>query len=189
MKLKHLYIAIFLPVILSACEGFRDDYKRVPTETDGYKPVYFDTAIGIKQLIFSSAPQSVKNPGKIYLYQNYLFVGEPEFGVHVFDNTDPANPIPFCFINIPYNYDIAIKDTVLYADTYAGLVTIGISKLPQITFLQYIKTSSLLPPFPTDPTDPFFRNAGTIYFECIDPTKGIVVGWKLAKLKNPKCYQ
>ncbi len=186
------YFAFILSLILVSCQYDRDDYLYVPDRVQGYKPVYFDTASNIRDLIYSTTPRPVKTVGKIYTYKQYLFVGEPGLGVHVFDNTDPSSPIPFAFLNIPFNYDIAIRDTVLFADTYTGLVSIGISDFPKIYVLQYIKSSSLVPGLPVeDPTQPipgFIRN-GKVYFECIDNSKGVVVGWERATLENPKCYQ
>ena len=193
MQKTSLLIAAFLLLSLAACFNDRDDYKFVPETVEGYRPVYFDTSQDIRSLIYSTAPKGVQKPGKIYIYKQYLFVGEPGKGVHVFDNRDPASPLPFAFINIPYNYDIAIRDTVMFADTYAGLVTIGIGQLPKIYVLQYIKGSSLTPPLPQGlATGNNWGGRGfgsRIYFECPEPDRGMIVGWEQVKLSNPKCYQ
>ena len=47
------------------------------------------------------------------------------------------------------------------------------------------------PPLPGDRTVFTGRNFRSFktYFECIDPNKGIVVGWREDTLKKPKCYQ
>lgn len=170
----------------SAClNRERDDYKMVPETVEGYRPIYFDSSVNINSLIYSTAPRSVKNAGKIYIYHNYLFVGEPALGVHVFDNTDPSAPVPFVFINIPYNYDIAVKDSILFADTYFGLVTINIAHLPKVNVVQHIFDNLKTPPLPNN----FIISWGPTYFECIDPSKGTVVGWTQSTLQNPKCYQ
>ena len=170
----------------------RDDFKRVPDKIWGYRPVYFDSSVNINTLIYSTAPKPVKTSGKIYLFKKYLFVGEPAEGVHVFDNTDPSAPIPFCFINIPYNYDVAVKDSILYADTYLGIVAINIANLPNVKVLQHIRGSVITPPLPGAANFAgFFGRSRSFktYFECIDPSRGIVVAWIQDTLKKPKCYQ
>jgi hypothetical protein len=75
----------------------------------------------------SNAPEKIKSPGKIFLYGNYIFLNEIDKGVHIIDNTDPKNPIPKAFIDIPGNVDIAVKGNVLYADMYQDLLAIDVS--------------------------------------------------------------
>ena len=81
----------------------------------------------IRTDISTEAPHELENPGKLYVYGQYLFINELEKGVHVYDNSDPSNPINIGFIAIPGNVDIAIKDGFMYADNYMDLVTIDIS--------------------------------------------------------------
>ncbi|PZR28474.1 MAG: hypothetical protein DI535_06225 [Citrobacter freundii] len=71
--------------------------------------------------------QPLENPGKIFIYGNYLFVNEINKGVHIIDNSDPSKPVNKSFINIPGNIDIAVKDNSLYADIYTDMLTIDIS--------------------------------------------------------------
>ena len=69
----------------------------------------------------------MKNPGKIYVYGKYLFVNELYQGVHVFDNSNPSNPVNFSFISIPGNVDIAVKSNILYADNFIDLLSFDIT--------------------------------------------------------------
>jgi len=39
-------------------------------------------------------------------------------GIHIIDNSTITNPKFVSFIKIPGNYDIAVKGSVLYADSY-----------------------------------------------------------------------
>jgi hypothetical protein len=50
----------------------------------------------------------------------------------VIDNTDPSNPVKLSFITIPGNYDLAIKNNILYADSYIDLVLLDISNPNQV---------------------------------------------------------
>ena len=117
----------FLPVILliitlTGC--FKDDCKTVERV---YKPVYITLKQYRETQIKTEAAKPVNMPGKIYLYKHYIFLNEPGLGIHVIDNSDPADPKNISFINIPGNVDLAVKDDYLYADSYGDLVVFDIS--------------------------------------------------------------
>jgi hypothetical protein len=88
--------------------------------------------------IKSNAPSPIQSPGKIFIYGHYIFLNEIDKGVHIIDNTDPANPVAKAFIDIPGNLDIAVKGNILYADLYTDLVVVDISNPEHAKFLQYI---------------------------------------------------
>lgn len=67
--------------------------------------------------------------GKLYFYNNTLFVNQPKEGVHVLDVSDPANVQKTKFIHLPGNIDISIQNNILYADLYSALVEVDISDL------------------------------------------------------------
>lgn len=179
------YIALIIPFVMllffSSCnyEDSGPSFDDVGT-VQGFRPIY-KSAEEIQE-IKTLAPKPVENPGKIYVYQNFLFINEVGRGVHVIDNADPANPQAQSFISIEGTVDISIKDNVLYADNYADLVALDISNMQNIIVLDRIKnvfdSDKLLPPPQT----------GT-YFECPDKSKGVVIAWEEAELKNPKCYR
>jgi len=78
-------------------------------------------------------PQSLVNPGKIYVAEDYILVGEEEQGIHVVDNSDPENPVFTNFINVPGNREFFVKGHFLYAESYYDLVKIDISNVDQVT--------------------------------------------------------
>lgn len=82
--------------------------------------------------ISTSVPQDLKEPGKIYSYNQYLLIGEVKKGIHVIDNSDPRSPKPVSFIHIPGVLDFAVKDNVLYADSYMDLVALDLSDPQQV---------------------------------------------------------
>jgi hypothetical protein len=88
--------------------------------------------------IKSNTPEKIKSPGKVFLYGNYIFLNEVDKGVHIIDNTDPKNPIPKAFIDIPGNLDIAVKGNVLYADMYQDLLAIDVSNPLKVKLLKTI---------------------------------------------------
>jgi hypothetical protein len=89
----------------------------------------------------SEAPRTIEQPGKIYLYGKYIFLNEVNKGVHLIDNSNPAAPNKFAFVNIPGNVDIAVKGNVLYADSYTDLVALDISDphaVKEVERVQYV---------------------------------------------------
>jgi hypothetical protein len=67
------------------------------------------------------------NPGKIYAYDQYLFISEVKKGIHVIDNSDPKNPKNIAFVQVPGVLDMTVKDEVLYVDNYTDLVALSIA--------------------------------------------------------------
>jgi len=131
-------------------------------------PVYmgFDE---FRSAVKRSDPRQMEQPGKIYFKDNYLFVNEINKGVHVVDNSDPANPVMTTFLEIPGNYDIAIKGNILYADSFIDLVAIDISDPLNPVEIDRVEDAfpNVLPVF--DYTFPVYG---------LDWEKGIVVGWE-----------
>lgn len=90
-----------------------------------FNPVYM-TKAQLRNISIEEA-KPLKNPGKIYVFGKYLFINEFYEGVHIFDNSDKANPINLSFISIPGNVDIAVKENTLYADNFLDLLNFDIS--------------------------------------------------------------
>ena len=88
-------------------------------------------------------------PGKIYFKDQYMYINEYQKGIHVVDLSDPANPALKAFIKIPGNVDMAIKDNMLYADSYIDLVLIDISNPEQPNEVKRIEEmfEYVIPPY------------------------------------------
>lgn len=102
-----------------------------------FQPVYKTTA-EVRANIKSNASKAVTNPGKIYIKDNYIFLNEVNKGIHIIDNTNPASPKNFAFIDIPGNVDIAVKGDILYADFYTDLVAMDISNPLNIAVTKFV---------------------------------------------------
>lgn len=174
-----LVLAIFCAsALLSGCLEFgEDDAFAGPAEAMGLRPIYDNSEAAFQ--ISVDPPASLRQPGKIYVLDNTLYINEKNFGIHVLDNTNPRNPVYKAFINIPGNINMAIKDGVFYVNNYRDLVALRITK-ETATELERFKDVF---PMQTEP------DATDVYFECVDPSKGQVVGWEEALLKRPQCYK
>ena len=118
---------ILLPFLVITVFALQSCLKDKVTRTYSiFEPIYKSKA-EVQAEIKSSTAVSISNPGKIYMYGNYIFLNEVNKGVHIIDNSDPANPVIRSFINIPGNVDIAVKGSTLYADLYTDLVVVDIT--------------------------------------------------------------
>jgi hypothetical protein len=95
-------------------------------------PVYLEMSTVRQADIIIEPGKELNNPGKIYIYDDYLFINEPQKGIHILDNSNPASPININFINIPGNVDLAINSNILYADSYVDLLSFDISNIRSI---------------------------------------------------------
>lgn len=118
------------------------------------------------------APQPIDESGKIYAYQDYIFINDKYKGVHVIDNSNPENPQKIAFIKIAGNVDISIKDDYLYADSISDLVVLDISDISNIEIV-----NRLLDVLPDNVVWPA---ADVFEWEGIDYENDVLVGWEVS---------
>ena len=159
MKKQYILFSFIISIFLVSCT--KDKCTGLMTYYD-YSAVYMSYD-EMRSSVASEAPQVLKNPGKIYFKDNFIFVNEIRKGIHVIDNTDPKNPVNTAFIKIPGNVDIAIRNNILYADSYIDLVALDISDVNNISVAKRIESAF---PYPQD---------GPVWIP--DTTKGVVVEW------------
>lgn len=100
-------------------------------------PIY-KTVEAIRNEFSIGVPRDLKNPGKIYVYGQYLLINEINEGIHIIDNSNPANPVPLSFVLISGNKDMAVKENVMYADNAIDLLAIDISDPRAPKFLKRV---------------------------------------------------
>ena len=151
-------VLLLLLLIPFACE---DKYE-VEQKYSYFEPIY-TTAAEIRASVGVVAPQEIKEAGKIYIKDNWLFVNEVGKGIHVIDNSNPKAPVTKNFLNIPGNYDLAVKGNILYADSYIDLLAIDISDKSNIKIVKRLEGIFSV-----------YNRMGS----GIDPEKGIITSWK-----------
>jgi len=119
-------------ILLSLCFSFDEPYYYYSQ----YKPVFMLRSEMEKNIKIQS-PRAIRETGKIYLKDNYIFINEKYRGIHVLDNSDPENPTPKAFINIDGCIDMAIKENVLYADNAVDLIALRFN--PEISEIEVTK--------------------------------------------------
>ena len=149
-----------------------------PTTGDTYRPVY--AAYADIRTVQTLPPQPLKNVGKIYVKDDYLFINEVGIGIHIVDNRDPAKPVRLSFVSIPGNHELTVKDSILFADNTLDLVALNIADPRNVRVVKRIENAFPYPAFPT---------ASRVRFECADPERGVVIRWKKAAVDNPQCFR
>ena len=119
--LKATVLLLFAALVMPGC--LKDTCTRTYTLLT---PVY-KTMQQVRANIRNAPSEQIESPGKLFMYGNYIFLNEVDKGVHVIDNTNPAQPVNKYFITIPGNVDVAVRGNILYADMYSDMVTIDIS--------------------------------------------------------------
>jgi hypothetical protein len=171
MKNQWLPLLLLLPILLASCSD------NAPKNVMGYAPIYNSDTGQI--VITTLAPQATENGGKIYLKDQYCYQVEANKGIHIIDMSDPKTPKKLSFIQVLGAQEIAIKGHYLYTNSTNDLLIIDISNIHAAALQQRIANVYALVSSETPP------EAG--YFECVDPSKGKVVGWEKKKLAAPNC--
>ena len=104
-NLRLLGLFIIMGTLFSGC--LKDECEATRTYIR-YDPVYI-TKEDLRSDIEVLGPRDLREPGKIYFYQDYIFINEIREGIHIIDNKNPKNPIPLAFVKIKGNVDMAVK--------------------------------------------------------------------------------
>jgi hypothetical protein len=166
MKSKNLLqilLPLFIVILAYSCKD-EDTYTVM-------SPVYM--AFDEFRTPLKSLPASnIKQAGKIYFKDNYIFINEVNEGIHVIDNSSPRHPIPIAFYEITGNVDLAIRGNTLFADSYIDLVAIDISDIYRPVEVGRIENAfPEVMPIPEDPSVP-------LAWDEIDRSKGVIVDWQ-----------
>lgn len=170
--LKNIIALAFLLIAASSC---MDEYTE---EFTANKPVYL-AYDDLRSAVKLSETRDLINPGKIYFKDGYLFINEEFEGVHIIDNSNPEDPQKIGFIEIPGNVDIAIKDDILYADSYIDVVAIDISDINNPKEVNRVEG---VLPYTLPVHDNDYRIAD------VDEDKGVVIDWEITKIRQEMEY-
>ena len=172
MKTKGLYF--ILSIALFAMTSCSDSV----TEKVTYKinePIYMSAEKFRSSVKVSTNAQEITNLGKICFYEGFLYISEPGVGIHIIDDRTPSNPQNIGFIELLGNADLAIRNNLLYADSYIDLVWFDVSNPAQPALkgrLENIFPKAL----------PILENNYSFDYEmCYGTTSqsGVIVGWEL----------
>lgn len=167
---------IFSPTAFLLCMiiSFSSCQDKILKTYDANVPIYMSYDEWRSMDFPLSAPQALSFPGNIYLKDQLLFVNELFKGLHVYDNSNPANPVDLGFIEIPGNTEIAMRNNILFLNSYYDLLMLDISDLQNPSLAGRIENAFA---FDNPSAVPGFNHEYPIAEWNAD--KGVVVGWKL----------
>lgn len=172
--MKLIYLLVSTIFFFTACEP-----KRVSIgDVQALVPIY--EAKATATVINQMQAQPIINGGKIATLGQYLFQVEDGKGIHIINKSNPANPVKVSFIKIPLCHELTLKGNFLYTNNLADLVVLDISNLGNITVASRLENA-----FPD--LNIQYPDTTGVYFVCPDPSKGVITGWEIQTVNNPKC--
>jgi hypothetical protein len=145
----------------------------------GNEPVYL-TYEDLRSSVVTEQNVDLKNPGKIYFKDNYIFIVEELQGIHVFDNSNPAAPVKKSFIKLPGVADMVISGNFMYADSYVDLAILDLQDMNNIREAGRLKD---IIPYTVPATGNEFPMGS------IDRKRGVVTGWNLRTIRERIDFQ
>ncbi|MDL2322393.1 hypothetical protein LJC52_00210 [Bacteroidales bacterium OttesenSCG-928-A17] len=171
--MKKILFFIGVAVLFAACEnnGSMVQYKI-------NEPVFMPKTEFRNSVNVTNDAKTLTGSGKICFYNGFLYISDPGNGVHIVNNTDPANPKMVGYIELPGNYDINVRNDILYADALIDLVWFDITDPAQPVYQGRLEDAfpELLPPVENE--------YGIDFAICYNEEKrkdNLVVGWKVEK--------
>lgn len=165
--MKKLYYLISIGALFafaSACE------RRTPLREEVWVPIYRDKSETSK--VTNKEPIALTEGGKIYAYKQYIFQIEQNKGIHVYQISNQI-PRPLTFIEVLGAQEIAIKDQFLYTNNFEDIVVLNIDQPTNVSIVATIENAFKLTSLNRPPASG--------YFQCVDESKGSVVGWEKQK--------
>jgi hypothetical protein len=151
---------------------------------------YFNVAVPIlmnkadfRNSVEVQSPKPIDETGKIYAYDQYIFVNNKFHGIQVIDNTNPALPQAIAYIKVPGNVDIAIKDDYLYADSSSDLVVFDISDMDNIKVIERLEDVFSVYDYQI-PEAADYADFGSFNY-----SEEIIVGWTIEKRESSSVYE
>ncbi len=168
IKRQWVLILPLFAIIMSGCPFPPTDDAEPVTE---YTPLFMSR----EQLEVSVKTQSVRQlnkPGKMILYQNYIFLNEMYEGIHVIDNSDPLSPQKITFISVPGCIDMTIRSNKLIVDNAVDLVVLNIENIQDV--VEMSRKKDIFP----EMTPPDFGSIPDKYSKKNRAEGLIIVGWE-----------
>ncbi|MCL1938956.1 MAG: hypothetical protein FWF52_11245 [Candidatus Azobacteroides sp.] len=167
--MRKIVFLFLLTGLLTGCEY--TSYQVLSYNVN--EPVFITREEFRNSVKVTSQPQELKTYGKIGSYEAYLYISEPNEGIHIINNANPSNPQNIGFIRLMGNRDLIIRNQFLYADSYTDLVWFDLSN-PSLPVLKGRVENIFPDAFPVIDNEYDYD-----YSLCIEGIENdqVVVGW------------
>ncbi len=125
MKKVLFFLAAASMLLMYSCSSDINSAQLTYTKATA---VYGDLNIQRNQPLNEEA-RPIVDPGKVFVSEDLLLIGEEGEGIHVYDNTNPENPTALSFISIPNNREFYVNDNFIYAESLYDMLKIDISDM------------------------------------------------------------
>ena len=167
--MKQLLL-VFAFVCLWSCQDDDNDYEMINVAIpEMMSKTEFRNSVEIQ----SAKP--IVEAGKIYAYDDYIFISDKDIGIHVIDNSNPKAPQTISYLKIPGNEDMSIKNNYLYADSATDLLVFDLSNIASIKFIERLEDVFSVYDYGIP------NEAEYVDFNNYDFDNNIVVGWKIVQ--------
>jgi hypothetical protein len=152
--MKHFAALLMLGFLISGCSLDQCDQTITYTKMSA---IYADLDLARVDDLVESA-REIEKPGKIYVSEELLIIGDSGTGIHIIDNTDPSNPVTVSFLNVPGSTQLYVEGDYIYSNAYYDMLKIDISDMNNIRI-----ADRMIEAFPVDQRN--FENHALIGFD------------------------
>lgn len=177
--MRNITSAFIILCLFTGCHDPGPDFPE--GEVIGYQPLYESDVDLTIAMMPARAPGTT---GKIFLQGEILLLTEVNEGVHFIDNSDPNNPVNLAFLAVSGSSDMSVRDNLLYVNQFNDIVAIDFSDLGNVR-----EVAREADAFSLSEANALVPSQQGYYFECVDPSRGRVIDWRLTTIANPKCYR
>lgn len=126
MKSKHLLLAVAgIGLLAASCTKTKGEITMTYHKASA---VYADLD-EIRQTPLVTSPKAINDPGKIFIGDKFILIGEKEEGIHVYDNTNPNSPVAASFIQLPMTREFYVDGDYIYAEGHYDFIKISMVDL------------------------------------------------------------
>lgn len=170
-SMKQMLLILCSLLLFASCQ--QDNKSKL-----GYKPIYSQN--GEEKIITNDRENKIINkPGKNTVVNNTFYIVDEGKGIQVYDVSNPESPMSVNFIHVYGIKEMSARGNYLYVNCVNDLVVLDVSDRTNAVVVNRFENE-----FHTLNTT---RPPEAGIFECIDPTKGAVIGWEKTNLKNANC--
>lgn len=167
--MKHVFF-IFAFVCLWSCHDDDANYELINIAVPEMM-----SKTEFRQSVEVQLAKPIVEVGKIYAYDNYIFISDKDRGIHIIDNSNPKTPKAISYLKIPGNEDISIKNNYLFADSATDLIVFDLSNIFNIQMVERLEDVFSVYDYRIP------NNVQYADFSNFDFENDIVVGWKIVQ--------
>ncbi len=144
----------------------------------GNKPIYLSYD-ELRSSVKLENAHAITEKGTFFLHNSTLYIIEPKQGIHIIDNSNPANPIQTGFLRVYGATNLSMKGDIMYVNSFVDLVILDCSNPAHPAEVNRLKNQF---PYTYDYPSNGYRTAR------IDENLGVVIGFEFADIKEENDY-